>query len=109
MAGQSVELAHPTLTHLWNNHCACSIDLLGEATVSEPEADRYHSRCLQTLTYLEQAALAWDSQPLLEHDHLGPLPRIQLSIKLSALYSQLDPIDFSVQLRRHRPSLTLPD
>ncbi len=94
MAGESVEHALPTLTHLWNNRCACSIDLLGEATVSEVEADYYHQRCLQTLTYLEQATLAWGTQPLLEKDHLGPLPRIQLSIKLSALYSQLDPIDF---------------
>lgn len=80
MAGKSVEQALPTLTHFWNNRCACSIDLLGEATVSEAEADSYHDRCLQTLTYLEHTTLKWDSQPHLENDHLGPLPRIQLSI-----------------------------
>jgi RHH-type proline utilization regulon transcriptional repressor/proline dehydrogenase/delta 1-pyrroline-5-carboxylate dehydrogenase len=105
MAGQSVELALPTLTHLWSNRCGCSIDLLGEATVSETEADHYHHRCLQTLTYLEQATLAWDSQPILEKDHLGPLPRIQLSIKLSALYSQLDPIDFQASYEGIAPRL----
>jgi RHH-type proline utilization regulon transcriptional repressor/proline dehydrogenase/delta 1-pyrroline-5-carboxylate dehydrogenase len=105
MAGQSVELAFPTLTHLWSNQCACSIDLLGEAIVSETEADRYHQRCLETLTYLEQATLAWDAEPLLEKDHLGPLPRIQLSIKLSALYSQLDPIDFQASYEGIAPRL----
>ncbi|MDH5585121.1 MAG: proline dehydrogenase family protein [Nitrospirota bacterium] len=105
MAGQSVERALPTLTHLWNHRCACSIDLLGEATVSETEADRYHQRCLQTLMYLEQATLKWKPQPLLEHDHLGPLPRIQLSIKLSALYSQLDPIDFQASYEGIAPRL----
>jgi RHH-type proline utilization regulon transcriptional repressor/proline dehydrogenase/delta 1-pyrroline-5-carboxylate dehydrogenase len=105
MAGQSVELAFPTLTHLWNQQCACSIDLLGEATVSETEADTYHHRCLQTLTFLEHATLAWKPQPLLEKDHLGTLPRIQLSIKLSALYSQLDPIDFQASYEGIAPRL----
>ena len=105
MAGQSVEHALPLLTQLWNHRCACSIDLLGEATVSETEADRYHHRCLHTLTYLQHATLAWDPQPLLEKDHLGPVPRIQLSIKLSALYSQLDPIDFQASYEGIAPRL----
>ena len=105
MAGQSVERAFPTLTKLWDNRCASSIDLLGEATVSEPEADSYHDRCLQTLTYLEPTTLDWAPHPLLEKDHLGPLPRIQLSIKLSALYSQLDPIDFHASYEGIAPRL----
>ena len=105
MAGQSVEHALPTLTYLWNRRCASSIDLLGEATVSETEADRYHQRCLQTLTYLEQATSGWTPQPILEKDHLGTLPRIQLSIKLTALYSQLDPIDFPASYEGIAPRL----
>ncbi len=105
MAGASVERSFPTLTHLWNDRVACSIDLLGEATVSETEADRYYQRCLHTLTFLEKATLKWHAQPLLEHDHLGPLPRIQLSIKLSALYSQLDPLDVQASYEGIAPRL----
>ena len=105
MAGQSVEHALPTLTHLWHHRCACSIDLLGEATVSESEADHYYQRCIQTLTYLEQATSVWTPQPVLEKDHLGALPRIQLSIKLTALYSQLDPIDFRTSYEGIAPRL----
>lgn len=93
MAGETVSQAVPTLTQLWHARCACSLDLLGESTVSEEEADHYHTRCLQTLTQLHQVIQQWNHQPLLETDHLGSLPRINLSIKLSALYSQLDPID----------------
>ena len=93
MAGETVSQAVPTLTQLWQARCACSLDLLGESTVSEEEAEHYHTRCLQTLTQLHQVIQQWKHQPLLEMDHLGPLPRINLSIKLSALYSQLDPID----------------
>ncbi|WP_447965198.1 proline dehydrogenase family protein [Nitrospira sp. Ecomares 2.1] len=93
MAGETVGHAVPTLTQLWEAGSACSLDLLGESTVSEEEADQYHTRCLQTLTQLHEIIPQWNHQHLLETDHLGSLPRINLSIKLSALYSQLDPID----------------
>ena len=93
MAGETVSQAVPTLTQLWHAGSACSLDLLGESTVSEEEADHYYTRCLQTLTQLHEVIPQWNHQPLLETDHLGSLPRINLSIKLSALYSQLDPID----------------
>lgn len=93
MAGETVSHAVPTLTHLWHAGSACSLDLLGESTVSEEEADHYHTRCLQALTQLHEVIPRWNHQPLLETDHLGSLPRINLSIKLSALYSQLDPIN----------------
>jgi RHH-type proline utilization regulon transcriptional repressor/proline dehydrogenase/delta 1-pyrroline-5-carboxylate dehydrogenase len=93
IAGASAEEAVPVLTSLWNEGRAWSVDLLGEATTSEQEADRYRDRCLEALTELGRAASAWPSAPLLERDHLGPLPRVQLSLKVSALSSQLDPID----------------
>jgi RHH-type transcriptional regulator, proline utilization regulon repressor / proline dehydrogenase / delta 1-pyrroline-5-carboxylate dehydrogenase len=93
IAGTRVQDAGPILSHLWKSGRACSIDLLGEASVSEVEADRYCERCLEALTLLGQEAATWPSDSLLEHDHLGSIPRVHLSVKLSALYSQLDPID----------------
>ena len=93
IAGPSVEEAAPTLSRLWAEGRAWSIDLLGEATISEQEADFSHDLCLNALTYLGRIAATWPTCPLLEHDHLGPLPRVQLSLKLSALSSLLDPID----------------
>ncbi|WP_447968178.1 proline dehydrogenase family protein [Nitrospira sp. M1] len=93
MAGHSAEQAAPTLCNLWKSGCGFSVDLLGEATVSEVEADQYRDRCLTTLRFLDQETREWKTQPRLEHDHIGVLPRVQLSLKVSALYSQLDPID----------------
>ncbi|WHZ14846.1 MAG: Proline dehydrogenase / Delta-1-pyrroline-5-carboxylate dehydrogenase [Nitrospira sp.] len=93
IAGASIEQAVPTLRKLWDDGRAFSVDLLGEATVSEREADGYRDRCLAALHSLGEVCPTWSSAPLLERDHLGPLPRLQLSIKISALYSQLDPID----------------
>lgn len=93
IVGATVGEGAPVLTDLWNRGRACSVDLLGEASVSEVEAARYLTRCLTALDELSALASRWERRPLLERDHLGPLPRVQLSIKLTALYSQLDPID----------------
>ncbi len=93
IAGASIEQAVPTLRKSWDDGRAFSVDLLGEASVNEREADAYRDRCLAALHRLGEVCPAWSSSPLLERDHLGPLPRVQLSIKISALYSQLDPID----------------
>lgn len=93
IAGASIDEAVPALTQLWKDGRASSVDLLGEATISEQEADRYRDQCLNALTELSRATYTWPSTPLLERDHLGPIPRVQLSLKISALSSRLDPID----------------
>src|SRR5207302_9756334 len=36
---------------------------------------------------------AWPEVPLIDRDAGGPLPRVNVSVKLSALYSQLDALD----------------
>ena len=92
IAGSSVEEALPILANLWKDRRAWSVDLLGEVTISDVEADRYRDRCLDTLTLLGKTVATWPSS-ILERDHLGSLPRAQLSLKLSALTSRLDPID----------------
>ncbi len=111
IAGASIEQAVPTLRKLWDDGRAFSVDLLGEASVNEREADAYRDRCLSALRILGDVCPAWSPSPLLERDHLGLLPRVQLSIKISALYSQLDPIDSESSYRavaaRLRPLLNI--
>lgn len=93
IAGASAHEALPVLTNLWKNGRAWSVDLLGEATISEQEADRYRDHCMNALKELTRAAEMWPPASLLDEDHRGPLPRVQLSLKISALSSKLDPID----------------
>jgi len=107
IAGSSVDDALPALEDLWNSGKAWSVDLLGEATISDREADRYCVRCQKALQALTQTAARWPAVPLLERDHLGSLPRAQLSLKISALSPHLDPIDpagsYESVARRLRP------
>jgi RHH-type proline utilization regulon transcriptional repressor/proline dehydrogenase/delta 1-pyrroline-5-carboxylate dehydrogenase len=81
----------PTLRGLWNDGVASSVDLLGEATVTQPEADRYAARCAEALDVLAEAYAGWREQPQLENDSIGPLPRANLSVKVSALTPLLRP------------------
>jgi RHH-type proline utilization regulon transcriptional repressor/proline dehydrogenase/delta 1-pyrroline-5-carboxylate dehydrogenase len=93
IAGSSINDALPVLADLWHNSKTSSVDLLGEATISDQEADRYRDRSLEALQTLAQASGKWTPMPFLQQDHLGPLPTVQLSLKLSALSPHIDPID----------------
>lgn len=91
IVGADAADALPAIGRLWRGGIATSIDLLGEATVSEAEADAYAARCLDVLDTLAAGAARWPARPLLEHDHHGPLPRVNLSVKVSALTPHLRP------------------
>jgi proline dehydrogenase len=79
------------LESLWHRGVATSVDLLGEATVTVEEADRYAERCRSALDTLHEASAGWPPQPELEHDSIGSLPRANLSVKVSALTPLLRP------------------
>ena len=83
--------ARRTLEELWRDGIAASVDLLGEATVTTAEADRYAARCADALDALTQVYAPLPPRPALEADGVGPLPRANLSVKVSALTPLLRP------------------
>jgi len=91
IVGADPAAALPALRGLWRDGIAASVDLLGEATVTAAEADRYAARCAEALDTLAPAFAELDEQPALEHDTLGRLPRANLSVKVSALTPLLRP------------------
>jgi proline dehydrogenase len=79
------------LRGLWERGIGVSLDLLGETTVTAGEADRYARRCAEALDELASAHSGWPERPLLERDGWGPIPRANLSVKVSALTPLLRP------------------
>jgi proline dehydrogenase len=110
IVGESPRRALGVLKELWEEGAASSVDLLGEATVTEAEADRYAERCAGALDTIAAAAKGWPERPLLEADSLGPLPRANLSVKVSALTPHLRPdapaLGREDAARRMRPLLS---
>lgn len=97
------------LKSLRERNVAFTADLLGELIVSEQEADAYQSRCVELLEVLTKESKSWPNNPQLDQDEHGPLPRVNVSVKMSALTPNLDPIDSSLAIeilsQRLRPLL----
>jgi RHH-type proline utilization regulon transcriptional repressor/proline dehydrogenase/delta 1-pyrroline-5-carboxylate dehydrogenase len=75
IVGETPKDALPVLRQLWRRGIHTSVDLLGEATVTQAEADRYAARCADALDQLAAA---------------DP-PDANLSVKVSALTPLLRP------------------
>ncbi|HEV3237006.1 MAG TPA: bifunctional proline dehydrogenase/L-glutamate gamma-semialdehyde dehydrogenase, partial [Gemmataceae bacterium] len=60
---------------------------------TEGEADFCQNEYLQLIDGLSQQVNNWPAIHLIDQDDRGPLPRVNVSVKLSALFSQFDPID----------------
>jgi proline dehydrogenase len=91
IVGESPQAAMGDLRDLYKDGIASSVDLLGEATVTQAEAQRYAERCSEALEVLVRESAKWPSRPQLEADSAGPLPRANLSVKVSALTPLLRP------------------
>jgi len=63
IVGAGMKEALPAVVALWNRGIAHSLDLLGEATVCEPEAEAYAARYLEAITALADAAREWRPMP----------------------------------------------
>jgi proline dehydrogenase len=91
IVGETPQEALGVFRDLWKGGVASSVDLLGEATVTQSEAQRYAERCDDALATLVQTMRSWPERPLLETDTFGQLPRANLSVKVSALTPLMKP------------------
>jgi RHH-type proline utilization regulon transcriptional repressor/proline dehydrogenase/delta 1-pyrroline-5-carboxylate dehydrogenase len=91
IVGATPRDATGVLQDLWKEGVASSVDLLGEATVTSAEADRYAVRCREALEGLVEVYARLPERPALERDSAGPIPRANLSVKVSALTPLLRP------------------
>jgi RHH-type proline utilization regulon transcriptional repressor/proline dehydrogenase/delta 1-pyrroline-5-carboxylate dehydrogenase len=109
IVGSSPAEAAERLHELWRAGSAFTVDLLGEKTVTEAEADRYAARVDQLLATLLDATATWAPDDHLDRDDVGALPRTNLSIKPTALASLYSPLTGDLGLeqakRRLRPIL----
>ncbi|MFN3198838.1 MAG: proline dehydrogenase family protein [Bradymonadia bacterium] len=99
IVGTDAESALSTLKQLRDARQGFTVDLLGEATVSEAEAEAYAAKYLALIEGLADACADWTQDETLERDDKGLIPRVNVSVKVSAMYSQLsaEAFDHSVE------------
>jgi RHH-type proline utilization regulon transcriptional repressor/proline dehydrogenase/delta 1-pyrroline-5-carboxylate dehydrogenase len=78
------------LSSLRKEPAAFTLDVVGEATVSEREAEAMQQRDLDHLRRLSEA---WPDCAQIDDSPHGKIPRVNLSVKLSSLCARFDPLD----------------
>lgn len=102
IAGRDSADVMKTLRKRRKQRIGFTVDLLGEAVVSEREADEYGERCFELLNGLARETRGW-TDPLGRNSELFPV--VNLSVKISALYSQMNPADPADAIAHLAPKL----
>jgi RHH-type proline utilization regulon transcriptional repressor/proline dehydrogenase/delta 1-pyrroline-5-carboxylate dehydrogenase len=82
-----------TLKKFHEQDIAFTVDILGETVVSESEAEQYAKRYLDLMGLLAREIAKWQRSCKSNESPRGQLPPLNVSVKISALYSQIQPTD----------------
>ena len=93
IAGENIQQVLKTIERLRKEKMAFTIDLLGEAVITEAEAKSYLERYVDLMTQLATAAKNWKPVAAIDVAEGEELAQVQVSVKLTAFYSQFDPLD----------------
>src|SRR5213083_2848556 len=102
IAGRNPDDVIATLRKHHAQKIGFTVDLLGEGVVSEAQADEYAARYLDLLEKLACETKNW-ADPLGKNSELFPV--VNLSTKISALYSQISPADPADAIAHLAPKL----
>jgi RHH-type proline utilization regulon transcriptional repressor/proline dehydrogenase/delta 1-pyrroline-5-carboxylate dehydrogenase len=106
IVGETPEDALAKLRELRKHGLAFTMDILGEAVVSEPEAEDYARRYQALLDVMNGEVASWDA---LGTDtgvlDWGSSPKINVSVKASAMYSQMKARAFEYSIDRAKERL----
>jgi RHH-type proline utilization regulon transcriptional repressor/proline dehydrogenase/delta 1-pyrroline-5-carboxylate dehydrogenase len=90
ITGENPEEALPVLLKGRKSKICFTVDILGEATLGEKEALQYQSKYIELIEWLAKESQKWDNIALIDEDNEGVIPKVNVSVKLSALYSQVN-------------------
>ncbi|CEJ44840.1 L-glutamate gamma-semialdehyde dehydrogenase [Umezakia ovalisporum] len=93
ISGENIKQVIKTVERLRKEKMAFTIDLLGEAVITETEAQFYLERYLELMQQLVEASKNWAVIPAIDEADGEKIPQVQVSVKLTAFYSQFDPLD----------------
>lgn len=93
ISGENIKQSIKTIERLRKDKMTFTMDLLGEAVITESEAQLYLNRYLELMDELTTVAQKWPHVPEIDEADGELLPKVQVSVKLTAFYSQFDPVD----------------
>lgn len=93
ISGETIEKAIKAIERMRKDKLTFTMDLLGEAVITEEEAQAYLQRYLDLMAQLANAAQHWKTIDAIDVADGKTLSKVQVSVKLTAFYSQFDPLD----------------
>ncbi len=105
ISGENIKQVIKTVERLRKDKMSFTIDLLGEAVITEVEAQSYLDRYLDLMQQLTEASKNWNQVPAIDEADGEPLSKVQVSVKLTAFYSQFDPLDAKGSEERVSPRI----
>ena len=93
ICGENLAEATKSIEKMRRDRFGFTMDLLGEAVISEVEAEGYLNRYIGMMEDLSNKAKNWSVVEQIDKADGESLNRVQVSVKLSAFYSQFDPLD----------------
>ena len=93
ISGETLPQALKTIEGLRKQSMAFTLDLLGEAVITEVEAEAYLKIYLKLMEQLAEASQKWGDVRQIDQADGKALAKVQVSVKLTAFYSQFDPLD----------------
>ncbi len=92
IAGRDAHEATAAIERLRRQNLTFTLDLLGEAVTSEAEALAYQNKYLELIRDLAKISQRWAHNPQTDQAAFGPVPKVNVSVKLSSLYARFDPM-----------------
>ncbi len=109
IVGQDTATAMRTIDRLRRSGMAFTLDVLGESTTSHARADAYADTYRRLIDEFSTMTKRWPVQAILDRSCAGPMPRVNVSLKLTGLDPHFDAIDPARSIRsignRLRPLL----
>jgi len=93
ISGETIKEVIRAVEKMRKEKMGFTIDLLGEAVITETEAESYLQSYLELITQLSNQAQKWSTIPEIDTADGEDLAKVQVSVKLTGFYSQFDPID----------------
>lgn len=100
ITGENAAGASQNLREIWNKGLCFTVDILGEAVVSEEEAADYYNRYLDLIQNLGKEVASWPEDKILEDAPYGKVPRANVSVKCTSLYSQIDVLNYRESIEK---------
>ncbi len=90
ICGRDGKSAFPNLRRLWREGARFTVDILGEAVVSDREADEFAAKYSELLDFLAEGTRFWKVEGPLA---AGEPPFVNVSVKISALCARVQASD----------------